>query len=77
MMRTMDKNEIIKKIQKVVWDWKELHSEISEVLNALDPKSDEYKVVMEIARVENQLVEQAQDQLWPLFQKLKEILLRK
>ncbi len=73
--RKMEKQEIIKKIEKVVWDWKSLHTEISDVLNALDKDSEEYKIVLEIANVESQLIEEAQARFEPLLRKLKEKLL--
>ena len=72
----MDKREIIKKIEKVVWDWKSIHGEINEVLNALEKGSEEYKIVLEIAQIENELIEEAQLRFEPLLYKLKEILLK-
>ncbi len=71
----MDKEEIIRKIERVVWDWKGVHQEISDVLNALDNESEEYKIVSEIALIESQLIEEAQERFRPLLQKLKERLL--
>ncbi len=71
----MNKEEIIKKVEKVVWDWKSLHEELSEVLNSLDKNSEEYKIVSEIAKIESQLIEEAQTKFNPLVRKLKELLL--
>ncbi len=71
----MNKEEIIKKVEKVVWDWKNLHEELSEVLNSLDKNSEEHKLVSEIAKIESQLIEEAQTKFNPLVRKLKEVLL--
>ncbi|GEM_PF-4813725 len=71
----MDKKEIIRKIEKVVWDWKGMHQEINDVLSALDKKSEEYKIVSEMAKIESQLIEEAQERFGPLLQKLKKKLL--
>ncbi len=71
----MDKEKIIRKIEKVVWDWKSMHQEISDVLNMLNKDSEEYKIVLEMAQIESQLIEEAQSKFEPLLQKLKEKLL--
>jgi len=73
----MDNQEIIKKVQKCIWDWRVIHGELSEVISELKESNKEaYKIVIKIARVEAQLIEQGMLQFIPLFQKLKETLLK-
>ena len=73
----MDNQEIIKKVQKCIWDWKGIHGELSDVINELKESNEEaYKIVIKIARVEAQLIDQASLEFTPLFQKLKETLLK-
>lgn len=74
----MDNQEAIKIVQKCIWDWKCGHDgELNDVLKYLKPKNKEaYKIVIEIAQVEDQLIEQAMMQFQPLLEQLKETLIQ-
>lgn len=74
----MNDDEAIQLVEKCVWDWKNIHGELNEVLQYLKKRNNAaHSCVLEIAEIEDRLIEEAQDQFQPLLEKLKVALRNK
>ncbi|HLD37863.1 MAG TPA: hypothetical protein VJA20_00290 [Candidatus Nanoarchaeia archaeon] len=67
--------KIVQKVQKVTFEWRNIHAEISEAMNYFEGKNKEaYKILIKMAEVEDKLAEQAVEEFPPLMFKLKKAL---
>ena len=74
----MNDKQAIRAVEKVVWDWKNMHSELNDAIlhfEKTNPKA--YKIVSEIADEEARLIEEANMTLTPLLHKLKKEVMKK
>lgn len=77
-MVKMDDKEAKRIVAKVIWDWREIHCELSDVILYFEKTNPEaYKIVTKIAEEEARLIEIAGDTLDPLFNKFNNALLKK
>jgi len=73
----MNDKKALKLVEKAIWDWKALHEDFSVAMNhfkTINPEA--YRVIVEMAEVESQLIEEADLKLGPLLEKLKRLVLR-
>lgn len=70
--------KMVQKVQKVISEWKNIHTDLNEAMKYFEDKNPEaYKVIIEISKVENNLIEKANEEFSPLMTKLKKILSKK
>lgn len=66
--------EVVQKVQKAISDWGQ-HEEINNAIIFFEKKNPEaYKILIKMAEIEASRGEEVEDELRPLFFKLKEIL---
>ncbi|MBI2057347.1 hypothetical protein HYT91_03780 [Candidatus Pacearchaeota archaeon] len=64
--------EIIQKVQKVTFEWRSIHTDISKAIRYFEKKNVEaYKIILKISEIEDRLAEQAVERFPPLMEKLK------
>jgi len=73
-MKKEELTQALKKLEKVMWEWKTLHSEVNEVILEFEKLGfkEGYKLACKFSEEESRLIEEAQQKFQPLIQELKE-----
>lgn len=74
----MNDKKALKLVEKAIWDWKNIHTELSDVMLYFEKTNPEaYKIVSELAEEEERLIEQADLVFGSLLQKLKKVVMKR